>query len=83
MQSSGSSVLAVLWALAAAIGYGASDYAAGLATRAASVIRVTILAEAASVLALLLVAPWVSTQTPSAARWPGPRSPGWAGSSAR
>jgi len=60
-------VLAILWALASAIGYGASDYAAGLATRAASVIRVTLLAEAASVLALLLVAPWVSTQTPSAA----------------
>ena len=60
-------MLAILCALASAIGYGASDYAAGLATRAASVIRVTILAEAASVLALLLVAPWVSTQTPSAA----------------
>jgi len=60
-------VLAIVWALASAIGYGASDYAAGLATRAASVIRVTLLAEAASVLALLLVAPWVSTQTPSAA----------------
>ena len=60
-------MLAILWALASAIGYGASDYAAGLATRAASVIRVTLLAEAASVLALLLVAPWVSTQTPSAA----------------
>ncbi len=60
-------MLAILWALASAIGYGASDYAAGLATRAASVIRVTMLAEAASVLALLLVAPWVSTQTPSAA----------------
>jgi drug/metabolite transporter (DMT)-like permease len=60
-------VLAIVWALASAIGYGASDYAAGLATRAASVIRVTLLAEAASVLALLLVAPWASTQTPSAA----------------
>ena len=60
-------MLAILWALASAIGYGASDYSAGLATRAASVIRVTLLAEAASVLALLLVAPWVSTQTPSAA----------------
>lgn len=60
-------MLAIVWALASAIGYGASDYAAGLATRAASVIRVTLLAEAASVLALLLVAPWVSTQTPSAA----------------
>ena len=60
-------MLAILWALASAIGYGASDYAAGLATRTASVIGVTILAGAASVLALLLVAPWVSTQTPSAA----------------
>lgn len=60
-------MLAILWALASAIGYGGSDYAAGLATRAASVIRVTLLAEAASVLALLLVAPWASTQTPSAA----------------
>jgi drug/metabolite transporter (DMT)-like permease len=58
-------VLAILWALASALGYGASDYAAGLATRAASVIRVTIVAEAASVLALLLVAPWVSSQSPS------------------
>jgi drug/metabolite transporter (DMT)-like permease len=60
-------VLAIAWALASALGYGASDYAAGLATRTASVIRVTILAEAASVLTLLLVAPWVSTQFPS---WP-------------
>ena len=60
-------MLAILWALASAIGYGASDYAAGLATRAASVIKVTFLAGAASVLALLLVAPWASTQTPSAA----------------
>ncbi len=60
-------VLAILWALASALGYGASDYAAGLATRAASVIRVTILGEAASVLTLLLVAPWVSNQLPS---WP-------------
>jgi drug/metabolite transporter (DMT)-like permease len=58
-------VLAIVWALASALGYGASDYAAGLATRAASVIRVTILSEASSLLALLLVAPWVSTQFPS------------------
>ena len=60
-------MLAILWALASALGYGASDYAAGLATRAASVLRVTILAEAASVLTLLLIAPWVSTQSPT---WP-------------
>ena len=65
-------VLAILWALASALGYGASDYAAGLATRAASVIRVTLLAEAASVLVLLLVVPWLSTQ------WPSPASVAWA-----
>ena len=39
-------MLAIVWALASATGYGASDYAAGLATCAASVIRVTLLAEA-------------------------------------
>jgi drug/metabolite transporter (DMT)-like permease len=60
-------VLAILWALASALGYGASDYAAGLGTREASVIRVSILAEAASTATLLLVAPWASTQPPSAA----------------
>jgi drug/metabolite transporter (DMT)-like permease len=60
-------VLAVLLALASAVGYGGSDYAAGLAAREASVIRVTILAEAASVLVALLVVPWVSTQAPSLA----------------
>jgi len=42
-------VLAVLLSLASAVGYGGSDFAAGLATRSASVIRVTLLAEAASV----------------------------------
>jgi len=42
-------VLAVLLALIAAAGYGCSDFAAGLATRGASVIRVTLLAEAVSV----------------------------------
>ena len=34
-------MLAVLLALAAAAGYGGSDYAAGLAARRASVVRVT------------------------------------------
>ena len=42
-------MLAILLSLAAAVGYGSSDFAAGLATRRASVIRVTLLAEAASV----------------------------------
>jgi drug/metabolite transporter (DMT)-like permease len=42
-------VLAVLLALASAVGYGGSDFAAGLATRRASVIRVTLMSEAVSV----------------------------------
>ena len=65
-------MLAIVFALAAALGYGGSDFAAGLASREASVIRVTVVAEAASVLLMLLVVPWVSTGTPSTA------SVGWA-----
>lgn len=42
-------MLAVLLALAAAAGYGGSDFAAGLAARRASVIRVTLMSEAVSV----------------------------------
>jgi drug/metabolite transporter (DMT)-like permease len=38
-------VLAILLSLVSAAGYGTSDFAAGLATRRASVIRVTLLAE--------------------------------------
>ena len=60
-------MVAVLFALVSAVGYGGSDFAAGLASRAASVVRVTIVAEAASVLLMLLIVPWVSTGTPSAA----------------
>lgn len=65
-------MLAIVFALAAALGYGGSDFAAGLASREASVIRVTVVAEAASVLLMLLVVPWVSSGTPSSA------SVGWA-----
>jgi drug/metabolite transporter (DMT)-like permease len=42
-------VLTILLALAAAAGYGGSDFAAGLASRRASVIRVTLMSEAVSV----------------------------------
>jgi drug/metabolite transporter (DMT)-like permease len=62
-------VLAVFLALASAIGYGGSDFAAGLASRQASVIRVTIVAELASLLMMLLFVPWVSSQAPSAASY--------------
>jgi drug/metabolite transporter (DMT)-like permease len=42
-------VLAIVLALAAALGYGGSDFAAGLATRRSSVIRVTLLSQIVSV----------------------------------
>ena len=56
----------VLFALLAALSYGASDYAGGLAAREASVLQLTILAEAASLTVVLLVVPWMSSQTPTA-----------------
>ena len=58
-------MLAVLLALAAAAGYGGSDYAAGLAARRASVVRVTVLVEATSAALLLCVIPFISSQAPS------------------
>jgi len=59
-------VVPVLFALLSALGYGGSDYAAGIAAREVSVLQLTVLAEAASVLVVLLIAPWVSSQAPSA-----------------
>ncbi|HEY2306276.1 MAG TPA: hypothetical protein VGI05_10395 [Streptosporangiaceae bacterium] len=58
-------MLAVLLALAAAAGYGGSDYVAGLAARRASVVRVTMLAEATSATLLLCVVPFISSGAPS------------------
>jgi len=58
-------MLAVLLALAAAAGYGGSDYAAGLAARRASVVRVTVLVEVTSAAVLLCVIPFISSQAPS------------------
>jgi drug/metabolite transporter (DMT)-like permease len=60
-------MLAVLLALASAAGFGGSDYAAGLAARRASVIRITILAEAVSVVFLILVLPLAGLRAPSVA----------------
>jgi drug/metabolite transporter (DMT)-like permease len=60
-------MLAVLLALGAAAGYGGGDFAAGLASRRASVVRVTVLAEVASASLLLCVVPFVSSQAPSLA----------------
>jgi uncharacterized membrane protein len=56
---------AILLALASAVGYGGSDYWAGLAARRTSVIRVTILAEAAGTAVLVLVLPWAGLRQPS------------------
>lgn len=53
-------MFAVALALVSAVSFGASDYAAGLAARAASVLQVTIVAQATSLALALLVVPWVS-----------------------
>jgi drug/metabolite transporter (DMT)-like permease len=60
-------VLAIVLALVSALGYGGSDFAAGLATRESSVALVTMLSELVSLALLLLIVPWVSTQAPTAA----------------
>ena len=59
-------MIPVVFALLSALGYGGSDYAAGIAARETSVLQLTILAEAASVSVVLLVVPWMSSQSPSA-----------------
>jgi drug/metabolite transporter (DMT)-like permease len=53
-------MLAVVLSLVSAVSFGASDYAAGLATRAASVLQVTLVAQLTSFALALLVVPWVS-----------------------
>jgi drug/metabolite transporter (DMT)-like permease len=60
-------VLAVLLALASAVSYGGSDFAAGLASRKFSIVTVTFLASACSLLLTLAVLPWVVSPDPSAA----------------
>ena len=59
-------MLAIVLALASAIGYGGSDFAAGLASRGASVIRVTLLASAVSLVAVLAALPFAAGHPPSA-----------------
>lgn len=60
-------MLAVALALVSAVAFGASDYAAGLATRASGVLQVTLLAQVTSLTVALLVVPWVSPFRLSAA----------------
>lgn len=59
------SVLAILLALVAAAGYGGSDFAAGLASRRASVIRVTLTAETVSVVVVGLALALIGAHPPS------------------
>ena len=60
-------VLAIVLALAAAIGYGGSDFAAGLASRSAPVIQITLLASAVSAVIVAAALPFAASPGPSAA----------------
>ena len=62
-----SGVLAIVLALASAIGYGGSDFAAGLASRSAGVIQVTLLASAVSAIVVAAALPFAAGHPPSAA----------------
>jgi drug/metabolite transporter (DMT)-like permease len=57
-------MLAVLLALIAAAGYSGSDYAAGLASRRASVVRVTVISELTYAAVLISVVPFISSRAP-------------------
>ena len=58
-------MLAVVLALTAAVCFSGSDYAAGLASRGSSVVRVTVLAEVTAAVLLVAVVPFASSQAPS------------------
>ena len=60
-------MLAVVLALASAVGYGGSDFAAGLASRSAGVIQVTLLASAVSAMAVTAALPFAASHPPGEA----------------
>jgi drug/metabolite transporter (DMT)-like permease len=60
-------VLAIVLALASAIAYGNSDFAAGLASRTASVIRVSLLATVASAVLVFAALPFAAAHRPDVA----------------
>ncbi|MFY9932924.1 MAG: hypothetical protein WAK82_33465, partial [Streptosporangiaceae bacterium] len=60
-------MLAVVLALMSALGYGCSDFAAGLASRGAGVIQVTLLASTVSAVLVAAVLPFAASPAPSAA----------------
>ena len=60
-------MLAIVLALASAIGYGGSDFAGGLASRGAGVIQVTLLASAVSAMVVTAALPFAASHPPGAA----------------
>ena len=60
-------MLAVVLALASAIGYGSSDFAAGLASRSAPVIQITLLASVISGVIVAAALPFAASPGPSGA----------------
>ena len=60
-------MLAIVLALASAIGYGGSDFAGGLASRSAGVIQVTLLASAVSAMVVTAALPFAASHPPGAA----------------
>jgi drug/metabolite transporter (DMT)-like permease len=64
-------VLAIVLALISALGYGGSDFTAGLSSRETSVLLFTLLSELIALVLLLLIVPWISPQspTPAALAW--------------
>lgn len=60
-------MLAIVLALASAIGYGGSDFAAGLAARSASVIQVSLVACVASGVVVAAALPFAASPLPGAA----------------
>ena len=60
-------MLAVVLALASAVGYGGSDFAAGLASRSAGVIQVTLLASAVSAIVVTAALPFAASHPPGGA----------------
>jgi hypothetical protein len=60
-------MLAIVLALASALGYGSSDFAAGIASRNAGIIQVTLVASAVSLLPVAVALPFAAGHPPSAA----------------
>ena len=60
-------MLAIILALASAIGYGCSDFYAGLASRVASVIQITLLASVSAAVVVLAALPFAADHRPSGA----------------